>query len=143
MSNKKELLTLWYRCHSAGRDRPAPSAGSRSHSMSPESGETDSLSNRVSSLREDSQSVSSLDLPASKMSSTDAQRDSDNGGTDSQSVSSMEFGGLEGGLRGEGGVVESKSLDSLDLKSGGGGGEEEEEENGSKSTFLFCFYFLI
>ncbi|KAK7087724.1 hypothetical protein V1264_021736 [Littorina saxatilis] len=109
---------------------PTPSAESRSHSMSPDSGETDSLSNRVASLREDSQSVSSLDLPASKISSVDAQLDSDNGGTDSQSVSSMEFGATTGGLRVEGGVSESKSLDSLDLHSTEAEEEMVEESGG-------------
>ncbi|KAL8562050.1 hypothetical protein ACOMHN_031821 [Nucella lapillus] len=139
----RSAFTAVTKTSSAGKDRPSLTTTTlttdgRPHSLSPESGDTDSLSNRVSSLREDSQSVSSLDLPASKMSSSaDAQRDSDNGGTDSQSVSSMEFGaggdGGGGGVRegGEVGVCESKSLDSLDLRSvgvGGAGGEEEGEE---------------
>lgn len=55
----------------------------------------------------------------------EAHQDSDNCGTDSQSVSSMEFGTVEGGTRLEGGVSASKSLDSLDLRTGEG--EEEGE----------------
>ena len=116
-------------------DRPSPATDSRSHSLSPESEETDSLSNRAQSLREDSQSVSSLDLPTSKISSMEAHQDSDNCGTDSQSVSSMEFGTVEGGARPEGGVSASKSLDSLDLRTGEG---EEEGEDGSSESLCVC-----
>lgn len=85
----------------------------RCHSLSPDSGESDSLSHRISSLKEDSQSISSLELPATRI-PADAHRDSDNGGTDSQSVSSMEFGAVERSGRGDI-AAESKSLDSLDL----------------------------
>lgn len=89
-------------------------SGLHSNSLSPDSGETDSISNRVASLREDSQSVSSLELPVSKM-SADVPHDSDNGETDSQSVSSMEFGTIEAVEKTDAGA-ESKSLDSLDLR---------------------------
>ena len=124
-------------CPPAGTERPTPAAAAvdlRSHSLSPDSGGTDSLSNPMSSsLREDSQSVSSLDLPASKVSSLD------NGGTDSQSVSSMEFGAVEGGggRPDGGGVSESKSLDSLDLRAAGEG-EEDGEDGGREWVFCVC-----
>ena len=70
----------------------------------------------------------------------EAHQDSDNGGTDSQSVSSMEFGVVEGGARLEGGVPASKSLDSLDLRTGEG---EEEGEDGSSELLCDCLPGLV
>ncbi|XP_025089450.1 synergin gamma-like isoform X3 [Pomacea canaliculata] len=106
----------------------------RCHSLSPDSGESDSLSHRISSLKEDSQSISSLELPATRI-PADAHRDSDNGGTDSQSVSSMEFGAVERSGRGDI-AAESKSLDSLDLCSDHMEPEDIEDDarNGRTST---------
>ncbi|XP_041349229.1 synergin gamma-like isoform X2 [Gigantopelta aegis] len=65
---------------------------------------------RQDGSREDSQSISSLDL---NQRLAVLHKDSDSGGTDSQSVSSAEFGNFEGLSRE---MAESKSVDSLDLK---------------------------
>ena len=67
---------------------------------------------RFNGNREDSQSLSSLDLNHRV---SVHRKDSDSGGTDSQSVSSAEFTNFEALSREQ---VESKSVDSLDLKTG-------------------------
>ncbi|XP_067650665.1 synergin gamma-like isoform X1 [Haliotis asinina] len=115
------------------------SSEERGHSMSPDIQltETDSSSSKdmdswgwkdkCQGVREDSQSISSLEFPSAK--GVSAQKDSDNGGTDSQSVSSVEFGNFEGSSRAAANV-ESKSVDSLELYKKDEGFLEEGQQNG-------------
>ncbi|XP_071110758.1 synergin gamma-like isoform X2 [Haliotis cracherodii] len=117
----------------------------RGHSMSPDiqMTETDSSSSKdmdswgwkdkCQGVREDSQSISSLEFPISK--GVSAQKDSDNGGTDSQSVSSVEFGNFEGSSRAPA-SAESKSVDSLELYKKEEGFMEEGQQNGDTQGTL-------
>ncbi|ESO97255.1 hypothetical protein LOTGIDRAFT_159278 [Lottia gigantea] len=103
-------------------------------SLSPET-EDDSYSSKDSynwkgktkHFKEDSQSISSLELPTKTAS---LKTGSDNGGSDSQSISSMEFGQFESSSKTPV-SAESKSLDSLDFPQDlpGDGDPDETLEN--------------
>ncbi|XP_050408199.1 synergin gamma isoform X2 [Patella vulgata] len=103
------------------RDRSSLSPETEDDANSYSSKDTDSYNwkDRSKQLREDSQSVCSLELPAKGNS---LKTNSDNGGSDSQSVSSMEFCNFEGSSKTPV-SAESKSLDSLDFPPDGNDNE--------------------